>query len=211
MTNSAVHTRPDIGKAFRAAVMGVGVLATAFNITFFAGANPLFPSAPLTTGESRMLHGIFGDEINTSKITKHYRQTPKMIYGKVYGNRIYLYGAENHYEDLSDPTEPDAREKLVHEATHVLQGQIHSVTKNIKFRCKQYHYALKPESRFDDDFCNEQQAAIMEDYTARFLNVPARDAKWQDTTPENDALLQKVVETRFPQVRKTRLALTYSP
>lgn len=97
---------------------------------------------------------------------------------------------------------------FMHEMTHIWQRTSITAAFIRTFRrTRKYDYKLTKQSRFSF-FGVEQQASIMEDYARRFLYPPGDvPAAHIDTSPENDALLQRVVERKFPAARKARLAL----
>lgn len=160
----------------------------------------------LTKGETELVKGIFGDEINTSKIRKHFRSESSIAHvlpskiGMVPPpfSHIDFYGTNAHSKDYS-------REKkklfglFMHEATHTWQGQTLTFPmRNIGV----YEYKLTKASRFND-FGTEQQAEIIEDYAQAWL---FKDPKAKNVThTAQDSLIMKVVETRFPRAYKTRV------
>lgn len=168
---------------------------------------------PLTTEEAAMVESVFGDEINTSRMRKHFRETslayrfaPKTVAGMVLPplSHIDFYGARNHSENFAKDT-PGMANLFMHEATHVWQNQnmrwsLHHIDK-----VRLYDYTLKPNARFDS-FALEQKAEMIGDYVQVWLH-PQGKVQSGKTPDEKDILLREVVENRFPRARETRLAL----
>ncbi len=183
-------------------VLGAGLLYGGW-----IGANYTGRGEKLTPGETQMVQQVFGPEINASKLRKHFRGDKDIQHCVAPGaggmvlppfSHIDFYGPENWSRDYSK----DGQYKygfFMHEATHTWQGQ------HLAFSFRNfgvYAYTLDAQSKWRD-FGVEQQADIVEDYSKRWLypaNVQARHSR-------HDALLARVVESRFPQAHKTRLAL----
>jgi hypothetical protein len=121
-----------------------------------------------------------------------------------------FYESEYHAHDYSQTT-PLRISYLIHEATHIWQHQNRDPDFHESKKCKTYEYALSEGSKFED-YCNEQQASIIEDYALRF-HCPEQEPSYRYSatygrdTPESDALLQKLVEDRFPIAKQKRLAV----
>jgi hypothetical protein len=208
---------------------------------FLLGANKSVPteSAPprrLTPGEVRLIEGIFGDEIDTSKIEVHsFPLNPRregQLRGSALDNTANFYGGDTSPDFSTEGTLSDFKSAgtarlgvFLHEMTHVLQGQ-HGELKNRpkppveipqNVGVKQwldpgYGYYLDGKKHLGD-YGTEQQAAIMEDYAAHFLTpqhpFPYRQKYefWDQPDMARDmARLKDVVEERFPKARETRLA-----
>jgi hypothetical protein len=175
---------------------------------------------PLTRGEIKLVRSVFGNEINTDIVEKyfdpHARQDAAVTYN---AKAVEFYGAVYHSTDYSQETRAFNYSAFLHEMTHVWQNQT-----NQSFYCKVYDYPLDTKYHFTD-YCREQQAAIIQDYSRRFLfssHTPsynyvssegykgssADDYTGGVDTPESDALLAKLVEDQFPQARETRLGLS---
>ena len=165
---------------------------------------PVTPSAPLTQDEAALVEGIFGDEVDTRIVTKYFKDfdpknagtaarvlTPKTIEFYKKHNHSANHSLEDHW----------AYGTFIHEMTHIWQKQ--NPGKNVK-HCTVYEYALSLQSRFTD-YCSEQQAAIIEDYTLRFLH-PYHKSYYATNNESADALLKKVVEDHFPRALETRLS-----
>jgi hypothetical protein len=194
--------RPFLVRAFRKAIfttLAVCGLYTGWYAALYAGRGE-----KLTKGEAQMVKGIFGDEINTSKIRKHFRAESSIAH--VFPNKIGMvpppfshidfYGPEAHSKDYSK----DSKKKFslfMHEATHCWQGQ--TLTFPLRNFAK-YEYTLTKGSRFND-FGTEQQAEIIEDYAETWLY---KDPKAVIHTAQ-DTLIMRVVEKRFPRAQKTRV------
>jgi hypothetical protein len=185
-------------KAAAGVVIGVTLLYGGWFGALYAGRGD-----KLTKNESKLLTSIFGDEINTSKIRKHFREESSVAHilpskiGMVPPpfSHIDFYG-EKHWS--KDYAKDSANFGLfTHEATHCWQGQtmtfpLHDIGK--------YEYTLTKTSRFND-FGTEQQADIIENYSKAWLFGPSTNHTAQDT------LLFNVVEKRCPTAHKTRLAV----
>jgi hypothetical protein len=194
--------RPFLVRAFRKAAfttLAVCGLYTGWYFALYAGRGE-----KLTTGEAKIVKGIFGDEINTSKIRKHFRAESSLAHvlpskaGMVPPpfSHIDFYGADVHSRDYSRDTKKKFS-LFIHEATHCWQGQTFTFPlKNIG----RYEYTLTARSRFND-FGTEQQAEIIEDYAKTWLH---KDPKAKPPTAQ-DSLVMKVVEKRFPRAQKTRV------
>lgn len=157
-------------------------------------------SAALTSGETELVRGIFGDSVDTPIVTKYFVDTdPHCAAVTISRKGIKFCGPQHFSKDYSKEAEVNFG-IFIHEMTHIWQKQTNSNTR--KWRI--YDYNLSAQSCFDG-YCLEQQAAIVEDYARRFLH-PSHQSRWIKNTPESDLLLQKVVEDKFPQARATRLA-----
>lgn len=198
-------------RAFRKATLGLLLTAT-------LGYGALLGSyhgrgTALTTGETEMVDNIFGPEVNTGKIKKHFKDKSHITHllpGKVGTvlpphSHIDFFGAEVHAADYSKEGARLAG-LFIHEATHVWQNQNRNWRLDKLHKCRVYSYTLQPGNTFRD-FGVEQQAEMIEDYYKTFLHKDGRGRKGEALTA-NDSLLMKVVETRFPRAKETRLSLT---
>ena len=178
---------------------------------------PAPSGVPLTKDETAFVGSIFGKEINTARIRKYFAAEyhPLADAAALSAEKIKFYGEKNHAADYSLSEDPFKYETFIHEITHIWQHQHRQqdIARFLRHHTKRYDYALSQKSLFKD-FGVEQQACIVADYALQFL-YPKRQ-KLNDTyyqpadkgnPPQNLALLQKVVEDKFPQARKTRLAL----
>ena len=191
-----------------AAFMGGAVLMAAV-----AGgalnAEAAAPCVKMTRGEAALAHGIFGAQINTGIICKHFESEykEKMAAAVPDDRNIYFYGPDYHEKDFSRTTRTYNKGNIAHEETHIWQRQTKLQYTN--GRCDLYNYSPFNKKDFKD-FCSEQQAAIIEDYTLRFYEgVPSRwlAGLFGADTPESDRLLKAMVENMFPETAKTRLAI----
>ncbi len=173
---------------------------------------PTGTRAPLSKDEISLLKSVFGRKLATAdlkKVRKYFRPSAAPTLAAVFNRRVAVfYGAAQQEKDYSTTAVAMNFGTFMHEMTHIWQRTSITAAFIRTFRrTRKYDYKLTKRSRFSF-FGVEQQASIMEDYARRFLyphgDVPAAHI---DTTPENDALLQKVVERKFPAARKARLAL----
>ncbi len=214
-------------------VLGWG-LSAVFGFSFYMfldNAVALLPvrmpkgtSAPLSDDEIKLFKSVFGRKVadaDIKKIRKYMEpsaESAKVGTGRaptgstlaaVFNRRVVkFYGAGQHAQDYSVAKAPLNFGAFLHEMTHIWQKTRATASfSRAVFRSKEYSYALTKRSRFSF-FGEEQQASIVQDYALRFLyphgDVPAQ---WIATTPENDALLQRVVERKFPAAGQARLAL----
>ena len=197
-------------RAFRKATLGLLLTATLGYSVMLASYKGR--GDKLTKGETEMVESIFGDEINTANIRKHFKDKSHITHvlpGKVGTvlpphSHIDFFGKDVHSADYSGD---DSRRAglFIHETTHVWQNQNHNWRLDKLHKCRVYDYTLKPTSTFRD-FGVEQQAEIIEDYYKTWLHKDGAARKGKTLTA-NDSLLLKVVETRFPRAKKTRLSL----
>ncbi len=183
-----------------------------------------FPSpaaVPLTSGESALLKSIFGNEINTSIIRKHFAEaaSPYAIAATFSSSKVKFYGKQNHSPDYSQTKDTFNYWTFVHEMTHAWQYQhpVQDFSRSVNAPTREYGYELSPKKRFQD-FGVEQQASIVADYAQQFIYEgpykPANQnnglympAETDNFKPQSLDLLQKVIEDRFPVARNTRLKL----
>ena len=187
-------------KAVAGVVLGLTMLYGGWHLAFYAGRGE-----KLTSGEKNLLTGIFGKEINTSEVRKHFRDTSSITHvipGKIGMvpppfSHIDFFGEKVWSRDYSQDTKYKFG-LFAHEATHCWQGQTMTFPLHDFGR---YDYKLAPGACFNN-FGTEQQADIIEDYAKTWLYKPTPAAKHT----AQDTLLMKVVENRFPQAQKTRTA-----
>lgn len=183
---------------------------------------PVVRQEALTPGEADLIKGIFGPEIDISKVRKHFTAVSKpgtspgyVIPAQTFSNDcIKFYGPDYTSGDYSRPDNAFNYGTFVHEMTHIWQNQ-HPNPQKAEHDNFAYQYNLTPKSRFDD-LGEEQQASLIEDYALQFLRASRAPAKNGDTylpshaPDKSDAsrcdlvLLQKVVEDRFPAARHMR-------
>jgi len=161
------------------------------------------PDLPLTAGEVALIKGIFGDEINTDIVKKYYSAKEKpgdpgnVIPAQTFSkDSVKFYGPQYILEDYSKTNNIFNFGSFFHEITHIWQNQNDIPNKSSR---RDYQYKLTPQSSFDD-FGWEQQARMIENYARQCLHPSSRIL-------QADPLLQKVVEDRFPEAKKTRAAL----
>ncbi|TAL30298.1 MAG: hypothetical protein EPN97_12810 [Alphaproteobacteria bacterium] len=204
----AEKRKKSLLKTFARAVAGL-TLGCALAYGGFVGVFYAGRGDKLTEGESNLVTSIFGDEVDASKIRKHFKDDNHIthLFGSKTGtvlpflNHIDIFGPYGRSPDYAREGEV-LYGLFVHESTHVWQNQNWAWTTKAM---RVYEYELKPESKFSD-FGGEQQASIIENYAQRFLHPQGR----KDATAETaafDAMLQKVVEERFPRAKETRMAL----
>jgi hypothetical protein len=172
------------------------------------------PGQELTKNEIALAQGIFGKDFDASAARKNLEPVFNGHGNAVYtnGRHVYFRGKPHLADDyaLADPT---PYSEFVHEMTHVWKNQTGNVLKNAfdYISCDRgiYDYELSESSRFDD-FCMEQQAAIVADYATQFLNenhYPFWTHYVGASIAKGTPLLKKVVEDRFPEAQKTRLEI----
>ena len=198
-------------------------------------AFPVSSSASFTPREDSLLKSVFGKDIKLDNVKKYFSSKEKhreiIVDGKTYPTRVRasvfdkktmkFYGADYQTEDFSQTNNSKIFETSMHEATHIMQEQrrFRDFVNTIfhpKRRTRKYEYSLSEKSRFKH-FGVEQQATIIEDYSRLFLfpggyrpvagYVSSHHGVSNIVSVESPELLQKVVEDRFPEARKTRLSL----
>lgn len=175
-------------------------------------------SAPLTTGESTIVHAVFGQDFRTDNITKYFhRGLPTFtrddaqggLHTAAYvrlGNTTDIHFVERDRQAQDYSRIPDHGNRLgtfMHEMTHIWQHRNGQVTD-----CNVYDYTLSASSHFNR-FCNEQQGNIISDYVQRFLQPDSESAYFSRTNygerySAYDTQLARVVEEQFPQARLAR-------
>lgn len=214
-------------KFFNAAAriaIGASVIAGAVFAGFTISEDMRYPvseTAPLTENEAALVRSIFGKEIETAAVRKELtlienKSTAAMTFNK----RVKFYGSIIYSADFAAEKNIFKYGVFTHEMTHIWQSQ-NKGQQSVKGMAKTflepfrydggevYRYLLSPKSRFED-FGAEQQASIIEDYTRRFLHSSHGSSRHPPAgydTSKNDVLLQGVIESRFPEARKTRLTL----
>lgn len=193
--------------------------AASFTFALSLGAGE---GASFNANEQAAIKGIFDDKIDMSKTCKILdprvmeRETPHRDVEK-----IKLYASTNrhtgcirfydgaHSSDYSRETDIEKTRAFWHELTHVQQLQTENWG-NLIFGA--YNYDLGTRKVFDD-FTADQQAAIIEDYTALYHRDVPDEPRYamlsfgmgREGMKER---LMEVVENKFPQARVTRLART---
>lgn len=197
-------------RIFRKAALG-------FLLTATLGYSALLASykgtgETLTKGETALVEGIFGNEIDASKIRKHFKNKGHITHvlpsktGTVLPphSHIDFFGAAARSDDFSCDSVYETG-LFIHEVTHVWQNQNMVWSLDKLHKCRTYDYTLKPTSTFRD-FAVEQQASIIEDYVETWIHKDS-PAMRGETLVRRDSLLLNVVEARFPKAKKTRLSL----
>jgi hypothetical protein len=161
----------------------------------------------LTAGENEMI-AIFGKEVNPAILKLHAGPRKGTTAGEAFDPRtIAVYGHPFLSLDYSKEKDPFNFGLFYHEFTHTWQFQ--TGWTYTKGHCPGgYRYRLKENSTFED-FCSESQAAIVEDYARRYHMPQSAPSNWYASTcgkdtKEHDAMLLKVVETRFPNAKVMR-------
>ncbi len=218
-------TTSALKKAFNGAAGATGYLAEKTFGKYLErkdDANyPTPPGVALTKGETTLLKSIFGDELDTDEVKKYFSDKPHpyVIAMASSAKKIKFYGKDTHVPDYSQTKDSANYWTFVHEMTHIWQFQHpkEDIMRALRNPTRKYDYELSKDLRFQD-FGVEQQACIIADYAMQFLFngkiSPANENKGyfvpvEATTPKPQKLsmLYKTVEDRFPQARKTRLAL----
>lgn len=158
---------------------------------------------PLNDNEKDLSHNMFGrDEIDTAIVRKYLSEKENRCSNAVtYNERDILFYKGHHADDFSDKKNPQSLGLFAHEMTHIWQKQNWSLFKQLRKHCGTYNYKLTENSRFSD-FCNEQQASMVQDYARFFLAAkpvyPSRLINNDD--PQALILLQKMIEEKFPSI-----------
>jgi hypothetical protein len=196
--------------ALKAAGVVVGLQLT-FNFLAFNGRGE-----KLTPGEEEMVQTFFSDE-NTDNLRKHYLRKGEgfagTVVGWIAGDNTYavniplgphiVFFEETHAKDYSKRyAQGRKRAIFMHEMAHKITQSLPSL-KNLK--C--YNYKLSGSSQYDD-FGDEQQANMVQDYFLRFTcdkpySVEYQNREGQDKS-EADSLLARVVEAEYPGAKILR-------
>lgn len=163
--------------------------------------------SPLDEKEAALAVTFFGPAFNASIVRKHFRDLddkrrvggcaatvtgPKHVY--FFGD--YYFARDSLHDNVG------TFGVFMHEMTHIWQYQAQMP----RGGDTGYIYKFTPDKSFDD-YGIEQQGAIIEDYARRFLyDGKYKVSRWIQSTPANDSLLIKLVETKFPGAAKLRLA-----
>lgn len=142
---------------------------------------------PFTKGETELVEGIFGKDVNVSKVTKIFHSDErKEVFALTTAKKdkavpskdkavpsapvytIDFYGTKFQSADFSREKDPSNYSLFAHEMTHIWQFQTLDWNK-INLCPKEVSYSLDNSSRFSD-YCHEKQAAIVEDYARLFLH-----------------------------------------
>lgn len=166
-------------------------------------------SVPLEPDETSLVTGIFGDGISSAPLRKVFgkciaRRTMEMQVQWKSGTTFHVCDSEYWSANYAKESVPGRFGGFVHEVTHLWQNQ--QGDKAYSGRCRSYAYTLTADAKFQE-YCSEQQGAIMEDYSQRFLHPSHRSTYYVRSTPENDAMLAALVEKQFPGARALRMSL----
>ena len=217
--DAPVREKPKRGALIRrfarAAAKVVVTLVAAASLAYggYLHTNYAGKGEPLTPAETALVEGVFGDEIDATKIRKHFRETsvafrlaPKTTAGMVLPplSHIDFYGEKNKSADYAQDSAALA-DLFMHEVTHVWQNQNWRWSLHHLDKVRKYDYTLNDRSRFDN-FALEQKAEIIGDYTRIWLHPQGKVQSGKEPTAE-DLMLRDVVEARFPRARETREAL----
>lgn len=167
--------------------------------------------SPLTKGEKK-LAGLFGEAVNSNIVQKNLSlETHGNAAAEVSDERnITFLGQKHHEYDYSKAKSGFNFVIYVHEMVHIWQNQTYR--RHTNGTCyKDYTHTISPHDEFEE-YCNEQQAAIIENYARRFLvypHLPSRfyERKEGSDTQNTDRALQKLVENYFPQASSLRKSL----
>lgn len=191
-------------KAVALCIVAPAALYAAFLLTFYNASR----GEKLTPGETALVEGIFGSDINAGKIRKHHKDSDHFTHflhnkrGTVmpFTSHIDFFGEDAHAPDYS-AAGIDLYGLFIHESTHAFQNQNGMNWKKVG----KYGYELTPEKKFGD-YGVEEQADIIEDYAKKFLHpaqAESRHCKGDSTAFYQS--LKKVVEDRFPAAQKSRM------
>lgn len=195
-------------RAFTKAVLGLVTVATlaygAYYGAFYAGRGDR-----LTMGETQAVEQVFGDQLDASRIRKHYKDESHIthVLGNTQGmvlppfSHIDFFGEWARVPDFTRATRQHYG-LFLHEVTHTWQGQ--HLNFNLQhFRSYDYASYLKGSSAFAD-FGFEQQAELVEDYAENWLHPEGM----AEAKTKQDSLVANVVEAQFPRVKHMRDSLT---
>lgn len=182
--------------------------------------HPAAKGERLTKGEIDFAESIFGIRMQAERVRKYFSANGKgAVHAETYGPaKVKFFGANSFEADYSKAQNLANAWNFMQQMTHVFQaqnkGSILRQAFRKAFRSHKAVYELSVKSRFDR-FGDEQQASIIRDYTRQFLY---RDTEGADLRTRDEYLtaegsiqklssLKKVVEARFPQARKAKLAI----
>lgn len=163
----------------------------------------------LTPGELALIQGIFGEQADARIMTQHFHpQDYSDIAGTATSTRDANYWGPRYYSrDFSKEQDATRFGVFVHENTHLWQFQT-----NFRFsreRAGVYKYPVDPAKWSFNDYTDEQQAAMMEDYATQYLH-PSHTMRWLPQVYSGAELREKteqmrqIVETRWPGARRVR-------
>lgn len=166
-----------------------------------------------TEAEARVMRGIFGSEIEVKDVRIHAEPRscgPRQIASVNSPRDMFFWSASYHSHDFARDKKSDNLGNFLHEATHIWQKQ--NDYKHTNWQqpnaWKMYNYPIDLRKWRFEDYGVEQQAAIIDDYARAYLHSEST-AKWlpntYDDSRHNRELVRHLVETRFPEARKTRV------
>lgn len=205
--NQAAKAKPfPFGKLLRVAslTMVSSYLALSTLISFDQIAESR-KGEKLTEDEMALTKDIFGREVNSKIVRKHFKDAdPKTrAYVMLEDDRnIYFLGKENSSYDYANESRMSAYRTFIHEMTHIWQNQGQSLIHNIKDNCNTYSYLLDETSKFED-LCSEQQASAVANYAVIYLSQWRSKIDYEGDREQ----LKRVVEEQFPAAREARLKL----
>ncbi len=203
-------SKGTLRKIFRGAAIGTAISAVGFNVAVeVAVLKNDFQregGVKLTPGEIAVAHSVFGDTLDTRYLRKHYGEDKDGIAASVVvgsTRHIDFWGPANQAEDFSK-VRGWKLGVFMHEMTHIWQHQnTFTIIQKLLRDCDFYDYKLDKSSDFDD-FCIEQQGAIVQDYVNQVLYPRSGAVGIRNL---HDLELARVVEEKFPQARITRRKL----
>ncbi|PJB73102.1 MAG: hypothetical protein CO093_01410 [Alphaproteobacteria bacterium CG_4_9_14_3_um_filter_47_13] len=198
-------TRKQFKKAAMGTIAAVVLVNAGFEAAFLYNDAIYEQGIPLTAGESLLPQDIFGDSINTIGLQKHFKALTEDSGGVLLGSKKHLTFKDQKYSPDYSKERQRKLHLFMHEMTHIWQNQNSLALYNYFFKhCHDYQYKITKNAHFDD-FCNEQQAQIIGDYTS-FILYPA-DGKPGQYSKFYGTGLMHVVEEKFPQAETTRKKL----
>jgi hypothetical protein len=162
----------------------------------------------LTEGERALIKGIFGDQIDDRILTQHFHPED---YGDVAGTAdskrdAHYWGPRYYSKDFSKEKDATRFGVFVHENTHLWQFQTNFRDSR---RESVYKYPVDPAKWSFNNYSDEQQAAMMEDYATYYLH-PSKTMRWLPQVyggrelQEKTDQMRRVVEARWPGARRVR-------
>lgn len=162
--------------------------------------------------EAELIKSIFGQDFKTDNIElrscENYRSG---VAGMVptESNTAMFFGGIHHSRNYVRSSIVYKRFLFIHEMTHIWQGQTHSIAENLAhqtFSTRQYHYNLSDTTKPFDSYGYEQQSSMVADYAMLFYYKNDDPVRISDSSLERKRL-RSLIETRFPEAKRTRLFL----
>jgi hypothetical protein len=169
-------------------------LMAAFAAAAMTGLCAEAQARPMTSGEVRMAKGMFGDAIDYSKVDIHDCKHG-LPFGPLTGNRAALtigngiYIVPAWYADDISKADAEARANLIHELTHVWQGQTWrslaivaglDMVRHGFHRAALYEFDIHARTPFRK-MGVEQQASLMEDACMALAYIRLGASKFHDS------------------------------